>query len=112
MHDLVMGRSASGILHFLNQTPIEWFSKHQNQVESAMYGSKFMAAHQAVEQIFDLCYTLHMLGVPIDGPSWLFGNNKSVITSSTIPHSTLSKCWNALSYHEVHESIASGIIHF
>ena len=32
-----------------------------------------MAARQAVEQIIDLRYTLCMLGVPIEGPSWLFG---------------------------------------
>ncbi len=27
MHDAVAGRSASGILEMLNQTPIDWFSK-------------------------------------------------------------------------------------
>ena len=51
LHD--MGRSASGILHFLNQMPIKWFSKCQNQVESATYGSEFMVACQSVEQIID-----------------------------------------------------------
>ena len=92
--------------------PIEWFSKCKNQVESATYGSEFMAAHQAVEQIIDLHYTLWMLGVPIDGPSWLFGDNKSVVTLSMIPHSSLNKHWNALSYHKVCESVAANIIQF
>ena len=92
--------------------PIEWFSKCQNQVKSATYGSKFMVARQSVEQITDLCYTLHMLGIPIDGPSWIFRDNKSVLTSSTLPHSTLVKRWNALSYHKVHKAVASGIVHF
>ena len=36
----------------------------------------------------------------------------SVITSSTIPHSTLNKHHNALSYHRVPESIAAKIIYF
>ena len=31
LHDLTMGRSASGILHFLNQTPIDAFSKRQTK---------------------------------------------------------------------------------
>ena len=53
-----------------------------------------------------------MLEVPTDGPSWLFGDNKSVVTSSTIPHSSLNKHWNALSYHKVCEAIASNIMHF
>ena len=35
-----------------------------------------MAAQQAIEQIIDLCYTLRMFGVPIDGASWLLGDNK------------------------------------
>jgi hypothetical protein len=112
LHDQVTGRSCSGIIHFLNQTPIDSFSKRQNQVETATYGSEFMAARQAVEQIIDLRYTLRMLGVPLDGPSWMFGDNKSVVTSSTLPHSTLSKRWNALSYHRIREAIAAGYIRY
>ncbi|MDJ0828176.1 MAG: reverse transcriptase domain-containing protein, partial [Rhodobacter sp.] len=73
MHDLATGRSCTGIIHFLNQTPIDWFCKRQKQVETATYGSEFMAARQAIEQIIDLRYTLRMFGVPLDGPSWLFG---------------------------------------
>ena len=112
MHDLMTGRSCSGILHFLNQTPIDWFTKRQKQVETATYGSEFMAARQAIEQIMDLRYTLRMFGVPLDGPSWLLGDNHSVVTSSTLPHSTLGKCWNALSYHRCCEAVASGLVHF
>eukprot|EP00977_Amphora_coffeiformis_P023320 scaffold13003_cov122-Amphora_coffeaeformis.AAC.1 len=47
VHDVITGRSCTGILEFLNQTPIDWFSKRQNQVETATYGSEFMAAGQA-----------------------------------------------------------------
>jgi hypothetical protein len=112
LHDQVTGRSCSGIIHFLNQTPIDSFSKRQNQVETAIYGSEFMAARQAVEQIIDLRYTLRMFGVPIDGPSWMFGDNQSVVTSSTLPYSTLSKRWNALSYHRIREAIAAGYIRY
>ena len=35
---------------------------------------------------------------------WLLGDDKSIVTLSTILHSTLNKCWNTLSYHKVHES--------
>jgi len=40
------------------------------------------------------------------------GDNKSVVTSSTIPHSKLNKRHNALSYHRVREAIAARIIDF
>jgi hypothetical protein len=70
LHDVLTGRSMSGILHLINQTPIQWFAKKQNTVETATYGSEFMVAHQATEQILDLRYTLHMMCIPIDGKSW------------------------------------------
>jgi hypothetical protein len=53
-----------------------------------------------------------MLGVPVDGPTWLFEDNQKVITSSTIPHSPLTKRQNALSYHRLHEAIAAQVMHF
>jgi hypothetical protein len=112
MHDLITGRSMSGIIHLINQTPIQWFSKKQNTVETATYGSELMVARQASEQVMDLRYTLRMMGIPIDGPSWCFGDNQSVIVSSTIPQSMLNKRHNALSYHRVRECIANEIIYF
>jgi hypothetical protein len=65
MHDLTTGRSCTEILHLVNQSPVEWFSKRQKTVESATYGSKFVAAKIATEQIMDFRYTLRM----IDGSS-------------------------------------------
>ena len=53
-----------------------------------------------------------MFGVPIHGPLWLFSDNKSVVTSSMIPHSSLNKQWNALSYHKVREAVASSFVRF
>jgi hypothetical protein len=52
-----------------------------------------------------------MMGIPIDGPAWAFGDNAIVITSSTIPQSTLNKRHNALSYHHVRESISAKIMY-
>ena len=42
----------------------------------------------------------------------MFGDNKSVATSSAIPHSRLSERWNALSHHRVREAIAGGWLRF
>ena len=44
---------------------IDWFSKKQATIETATYGSEFVAAHTCVEQIIDLRNTLRYLGVPI-----------------------------------------------
>jgi hypothetical protein len=111
-HDMTTGRAVTGILHLLNGTPVDWFSKRQDTVETATYGSEFVAARIATEQILDLRTTLRYLGVPIKGKAYMYGDNQSVITSSTIPHSRLSKRHNALSYHRVREAIAAKIINF
>ena len=60
----------------------------------------------------DFRYTLRMLGVPLSGPAVMYGDNESVIKSTTIPHSTLSKRHNALAYHRVREAVASGVLNF
>ena len=64
-HDMLTGRSVTGILDFLNQTPIEWYSKKQATVETATYGSEFVASRTCVERDIDLRTLLRYLGVPI-----------------------------------------------
>ena len=71
-----------------------------------------MAAQICVDQNVDIRYSLRMLSVPIDGPSRLFEDNQSVITSSTVPHSALNKRHNMLAYYIVKEATVAGFIMF
>ena len=91
---------------------IDWYSKKQATVETATYSSKFVAAKTATEEIIDLRYTLRYLSVPIKAKSYMFGDNRSVVTSATVPHSTLSKRHNILAFHRVREAMASNICDF
>ena len=111
-HDLATGKAVTAALHFLNQTPIDAYTKRQSTVETATYGSEFVAARTAVDQIIDIRTTLRYLGVPIRDKSYMFGDNKSVVTSSTIPNSTISKRHHLASYHQVREAIAAKFISF
>ena len=111
-HDLATGKAVTAVLHFLNQTPIDPYTKRQSTVETATYGSEFVAARTAVDQIIDICTTLRYLGVPIRDKSYMFGDNRSVVTSSTIPNSTISKRHHLASYHRVREAIAAKYISF
>mgnify|MGYP000107799768 CR=1 FL=1 len=109
-HDLVSGKAVSGILHMFNQTPIDWYSKLQTTAESATFGSEYISGRTCVEQIIDLRLTLRYLGVPINGPSMMFGDNESVINSAAIPHSKMHKRHVALSYHRVRWAVAASIV--
>ena len=110
MHCLLTGRSLTAALHLVNGTPFDWYSKKQSTVETATYGSEFMAGRTCVEQIIDHRNTLRYLGVPVIGRSIVFGDNKSMVDSSTLPHAKLHKRHTILSFHRVREAVASGII--
>lgn len=49
-HDMLTRRSVTTILHFMNQTPIDWFSKKQATCETATYGSECVAVRTCVEK--------------------------------------------------------------
>ena len=89
-HCLATGKSLTGCLHFVNKTPVDWYSKKQATVETATYGSEFVAAKTATEQIMDIRQTLRYLRAPIGSKSFLLGDNRLVVTSATLPHSTLT----------------------
>jgi hypothetical protein len=111
-HDWVTGRSVTGILHIINQTPLAWFSKKQSTVETATYGSEFVAARTATEQIIDIRNTIRYLGVPVETASILIGDNEAVVNASIDPNSRQHKRHTSLSFHRVREAIASGMTNF
>jgi hypothetical protein len=74
--DPTQGYFNLSIRHLLNGT-----SKKHATVETATYGSGFVAERICVEQIIDLCNTVRYLGVPFREKSYMFGDNKSVVDS-------------------------------
>ena len=111
-HCLATGKSLTGCLHFVNKTPDDWYSKKQATVETASYCSEFVTTKTATQQIMDIRQTLRYLGAPIGSKSFLFGDNRSVVTSTTLSHLTLTKHHNILAFHRVREAIAAKLMAF
>ena len=109
-HDLVTRRSVTGVLIYLNNTPIRSICKRQTTVETSTYGAELVATKMAVEAIMEIRYQLRMVGVPIEGPAIVYGDNMSVVLSTSVPSSVLKKKMLALCYHRVREAIAAKII--
>jgi hypothetical protein len=57
-----------------------------------------------------LRYKLRMFGVPIDGATDVFCDNKSVATNASVPSSVLNKKHNSICYHRVREAQAAGTV--
>ena len=99
-------QSHSGVLLFIGCAPIIWYSKQQNMVNMFSFGSEFKVTKTATEMILALQYNLCMMGIPIDGPTNMFCDNKAVVRNSTMPESTLKKKYVAICYHCVQEVCA------
>ena len=108
--NVVTRRSHTGILVYLNMSPIWWYSKRQNTVESSTYSSEFIALKTATEQLISLRYKLRMFGIPIDGPARIFCDNEAVYKSSINPSTQLKKKHQSIAYHLVRENVAGGTI--
>ena len=77
MYHAITGRSAT--VHFYNWTLGDWYSKRQGTVEKATYGSEFVVAKTATEQIIEIWHTLRYLGVLIKSKAYMFGDNNLLI---------------------------------
>ena len=71
-------RSQTGILIFINGTPINFYIKEQPPVKASTFGAEFCAMKVGVEIIEGLRYNLRIFGVPIDGSEKLYCNNEAV----------------------------------
>ena len=91
---------------FLNGAPIHWFSKKQTSVETSSFGSEFIAMKRCCEYVRGLRYKLRMMGIPVEAPTYVFGDNQAVLANITMSHSTLKKKSSSVAYHFVHEGVA------
>jgi hypothetical protein len=101
-------RSRTGFLIFCNMALIDWIFKKQAMIETSVFGAEFVAMKHGIEKLRGLRYKLRMMGIPLTGPSYIYGDNKSQVTNSTRPESTLKKKCNSICYHAVRESVAMG----
>ena len=104
--DTITRRSRTGFIIMLNSAPIFWFRKKQTSCEISSFGSEFIAMTQCCEYIRGLRYKLRMMGVPVEGPTYIFGDNQSVLSNTSKPHSNLKKKSSSISYHFVRERVA------
>ena len=100
--------SCTGYFIFLNTALIDWLSKKQATIESSIFGSELIAMKTGVEALRGIRYKLHMMGVLLNGPTYIYGDKMSVIYNTSWLESTLNKKSNSICYHAVREAVASG----
>jgi Reverse transcriptase (RNA-dependent DNA polymerase) len=108
--DKVTRRSQTGFIIYLNNAPIDWFSKKHYTCESSTLGSELVAMRLAMERIKALRYKLRMFRIPIEGPTNILGDNESVVNSALKVEARLNKKNNAICFHAVREAAAANWI--
>jgi len=101
-------RSRTGFFIFLNSALIGWCSKKQATIETSVFGAEFVAMKIGIETVRGIRYKLRMMGVKLSGPTFVYGDNMSVIHNTQKPESTLKKKSNSICYHAIRESVAMG----
>ena len=91
---------------YMNMALINWHSKKQATIETAVFGAEFVALKTGVETLRGIRYKLRMMGVPLEGPTYIYGDNQSVINNTSKPESMLKKKSNSICYHFVREAVA------
>ena len=93
--------SRMGFLVYLNCAPIYWWSKKQNSMESSSFAPEFIAMKHCCEYVCGLRYKLRMMGISCDDPTFIYGDNQSVLANMTVPDSMLKKKSQSIAYHFV-----------
>ena len=78
---------------YKNMLLINWYFKKQSTIETSVFGTEFAAMKKGIETLCAICYKLRMMGIPISGGLYVYGDKK--------------KC-NAIAYDAIHESVAMG----
>jgi hypothetical protein len=61
-----------------------------------------------IKMLWGLRYKIRMMGIPLFGPTYIYDDNKSQVTNSFRPESTLKKKCHSIYYNAICESVAMG----
>ncbi len=70
-------RFRTGFIIFCNLAPIIWLSKQQATIETSVFVAEFVAMKQGIETLRGLRYKIRMMGIPLSGPTYVYGDKKS-----------------------------------
>ena len=77
---------------FLNNVPIYCISKKKTSCKTSMCVSDIVAIKKDCKYVCSLCYNPRMTKIPVEEPTYVYGNNQYVLDNNTMPESTPNNC--------------------
>ena len=68
---------------------VDWLFNNQLAIENFVFGAEFVALYHVMEALHSIHYKLRIMGVPLSGWSYVYGENMSVIHNTQRTDSTL-----------------------
>ena len=99
-------RSRIRFMFYMNMSLINWYSKKQSTIETLLLGTGLVSLTAGMETLHAIWYKLRMMGIPISGISYIYGDNMLVFHNITKLESTVKKKYNAIAYHAVCKPVA------
>ncbi len=65
----------TGFFIYIHMACIHWVSTRQSMIETSVFGAEFIAMKHGMEKLRGLRYRLRMMGVSVDGPLLIYGDN-------------------------------------
>ena len=85
MHDIHSGISVTGVIHFWDRTPMDWYPKKQCTPETATtYGLEFLAYCTCFKQDIDQKNYVWYFGAQLNENSFSWGDNELMINSVNV----------------------------
>ena len=97
-HDLATGKAVTVVLHFLNQTPIDAYTKRQSTVETATYGSEFGSEGQQLTRSLIFAQPCDTLEFPSETRATCLGRIDQLLPAlpSPTPPSRTDTIWHPI----------------
>ena len=100
------GDPSKGML-YVGSTLIKSKSNRQGGITASTYGVELHVGRTATEEALSVRYLMQSLGIHLDGPTILLGDNESSLISVTNPKSSLSQRQRGISFQLSRESKAA-----
>ena len=81
-------------------------SKKQGSNETSSFVSEFVAMKACTEYVRGLKFKLQMMGIQFKLPAFIYGENQSVLSNTTMTQYMLKRNSNSIAYHFVREGTA------
>ena len=83
--------SKTKFMMYMSMSLIYWYSMMQTTIETPVFGADFVSMKVVIDTLCAIWYKLRMMDILISGPTYIYGDEMSVIHNTIKPESTLVK---------------------